>query len=86
MDCTRLDWLALMGANPCSRPEPTKHHGMKAFINMSQMTVSEMSVTETTRARNRSCSGFQSRRLNWSGLPVVHLRPTVCSPEMSRWQ
>jgi uncharacterized protein YbjT (DUF2867 family) len=25
-----------------------KHHGVKAFINMSQMTVSQMSVTETT--------------------------------------
>ena len=39
-----------------------KHHGVKAFINMSQMTVSQMSVTETTAARNTSCSGFQSRR------------------------
>ncbi len=25
-----------------------KHHGMKAFINMSQMTLSQMSITETT--------------------------------------
>src|SRR5881227_4063289 len=25
-----------------------KHHGVKAFINMSQMTVSQMSITETT--------------------------------------
>ena len=26
-----------------------KHHGVKAFINMSQMTLSQMSITETTR-------------------------------------
>jgi NAD(P)-dependent dehydrogenase (short-subunit alcohol dehydrogenase family) len=38
-----------------------KYHGVKAFINMSQMTVSQMSITETTRARSTSCSGFQSR-------------------------
>src|ERR1700732_1676903 len=25
-----------------------KHHGVKAFVNMSQMTVSQMSITETT--------------------------------------
>ena len=25
-----------------------KHHGVKAFTNMSQMTLSRMSVTETT--------------------------------------
>jgi hypothetical protein len=25
-----------------------KHHGVKAFINMAQMTVSQMSITETT--------------------------------------
>ena len=25
-----------------------KHHGVKAFINMPQMTVSQMSITETT--------------------------------------
>src|ERR1700692_1623537 len=25
-----------------------KHHGVKAFINMSQMTVSQMSITETS--------------------------------------
>ena len=26
-----------------------KHHGVKAFINISQMTLSQMSITETTR-------------------------------------
>src|SRR6516164_6980990 len=25
-----------------------KHHGVRAFVNMSQMTVSQMSITETT--------------------------------------
>jgi uncharacterized protein YbjT (DUF2867 family) len=38
-----------------------KHHGVKAFINMSQMTLSQMSITETTRARSTSCTGSPSR-------------------------
>jgi uncharacterized protein YbjT (DUF2867 family) len=31
-----------------------KHHGVKAFINMSQMTLSQMSITETRRASERA--------------------------------
>jgi hypothetical protein len=30
-----------------------KHHGVKAFINMSQMTLSQMSITETPRAQRQ---------------------------------
>jgi uncharacterized protein YbjT (DUF2867 family) len=54
-----------------------KHHGVKAFINMSQMTVSQMSVTETTASRQQKLQWLSEQALNWSGLPVVHVRPTV---------
>jgi uncharacterized protein YbjT (DUF2867 family) len=54
-----------------------KHHGVKAFINMSQMTVSEMSVTETTPSPQHKLQWLSEQALNWSGLPVVHVRPTV---------
>jgi len=54
-----------------------KHHGMKAFINMSQMTVSQMSVTETTPSPQHKLQWLSEQALNWSGLPVVHVRPTV---------
>ena len=27
-----------------------RHHGVEAFVNMSQMTVSQMSITETTES------------------------------------
>ena len=53
-----------------------KHHGVKAFINMSQMTLSQMSITETTPARHK-LHWLAEQALNWSGLPVVHVRPTV---------
>jgi len=54
-----------------------KHHGVKAFINMSQMTVSQMSITETTPSPQHKLHWLAEQALNWSDLPVVHVRPTV---------
>ena len=52
-----------------------KHHGVKAFINMSQMTLSQMSITETTPSPQHKLQWLSEQALNWSGLPVVHVRP-----------
>lgn len=54
-----------------------KHHRVKAFINMSQMTLSQMSITETTPSPQHKLQWLSEQALNWSGLPVVHVRPTV---------
>jgi len=54
-----------------------KYHGVKALINMSQMTVSQMSVTETTASPQHKLQWLSEQALNWSGLPVVHVRPTI---------
>jgi len=54
-----------------------KHHGVKAFINMSQMTVAQMNITETTSSPQQKLHWLAEQALNWSGLPVVHVRPTV---------
>ena len=54
-----------------------KHHSVKAFVNMSQMTVAQMSITETTPSPQQKLQWLSEQALNWSGLPVVHLRPTV---------
>jgi len=54
-----------------------KHHEVKAFINMSQMTLAQMSVTETTSSPQHKLQWLAEQALNWSGLPVVHVRPTV---------
>jgi uncharacterized protein YbjT (DUF2867 family) len=48
-----------------------KHHGVKAFFNMSQMTLSQMSVTETTASPQHKLHWLAEQALNWSGLPVV---------------
>jgi uncharacterized protein YbjT (DUF2867 family) len=54
-----------------------KHHRVKAFINMSQMTVSQMSATETTPSPQHKLQWLSEQALNWSGMPVVHVRPTI---------
>jgi uncharacterized protein YbjT (DUF2867 family) len=54
-----------------------KHHGVKAFINISQMTLAQMSITETTNSTQQKLHWLAEQALSWSGLPVVHVRPTV---------
>src|SRR4051812_20476111 len=54
-----------------------KHHGVKAFVNMSQMTLAQMSITETSPSPQHKLHWLAEQALNWSGLPVVHVRPTV---------
>src|SRR6266478_650881 len=54
-----------------------KSLGVTAFVNMSQMTVSEMSETETTNSPQQKQHWLAEQVLRWSGLPVVYLRPTV---------
>lgn len=54
-----------------------KYHKVKAFVNISQMTVSEMSDTVTTDSPQQKLHWLAEQALNWSGLPVVHVRPTA---------
>jgi uncharacterized protein YbjT (DUF2867 family) len=54
-----------------------RHHGVEAFVNMSQMTVSQMSITETTDSPQHKLHWLAEQTLAWSGLPVVTVRPTA---------
>ncbi len=54
-----------------------RHYGVEAFVNMSQMTVTEMSITETTDSPQHKLHWLAEQALSWSGLPVVTVRPTV---------
>ena len=54
-----------------------RHHGVEAIVNMSQMTVSQMSITETTPSPQHKLHWLAEQTLAWSGLPVVTMRPTV---------
>lgn len=54
-----------------------RHHGIDALVNMSQMTVSQMSITETTPSPQHKQHWLAEQVLAWSGLPVVTVRPTA---------
>jgi uncharacterized protein YbjT (DUF2867 family) len=54
-----------------------RHHGVEAFVNMSQMTVSQMSISETTDSPQHKLHWLAEQALAWSGLPVITVRPTV---------
>ena len=54
-----------------------RHHGVEAIVNMSQMTVTQMNITETTDSPQHKLHWLAELALSWSGLPVVTVRPTV---------
>jgi uncharacterized protein YbjT (DUF2867 family) len=51
--------------------------GVEALVNMSQMTVSEMSLQNITPSRQQRQHWLGEQALRWSGLPVVTVRPTM---------
>src|SRR5262252_9731678 len=51
--------------------------GVNTLVNMSQMTVSEMSIQNTTPSRQQRQHWLSEQALSWSGLPVVTVRPTM---------
>jgi NAD(P)H dehydrogenase (quinone) len=51
--------------------------GVDALVNMSQMTVSQMSIQNTTPSPQQRQHWLGEQALAWSGLPVVTIRPTV---------
>ena len=51
--------------------------GVNALVNISQMTVSEMSIQKTTPSPQQRQHWLSEQVLAWSGLPVVTIRPTM---------
>lgn len=50
---------------------------LEAIVNMSQMTVSQMTLTSSQESRQHRLHWLAEQAINWSGVPVVHIRPTV---------
>src|SRR5262245_28813103 len=50
---------------------------LEVFVNISQMTVSQMSLTNMTDSHQQRQHWLAEQVLNWSVLPVVHVRATV---------
>jgi uncharacterized protein YbjT (DUF2867 family) len=51
--------------------------GIELIVNLSQMTVGEMDLTHTTDSPQHKLQWLSEQALNWSGVPVTHLRPTA---------
>jgi uncharacterized protein YbjT (DUF2867 family) len=51
--------------------------GVNALVNISQMTVSQMSIQNTTPSPQQRQHWLSEQVLAWSGLPVVTVRPTM---------
>lgn len=50
---------------------------VRAVVNMSQMTVSEMSIQNTTRSRQQRQHWLSEQAFAWSGVPMITVRPTM---------
>jgi uncharacterized protein YbjT (DUF2867 family) len=51
--------------------------GLEVIVNMSQMTVSQMTLSSSEESRQQRLLWLAEQIMNWSGVPVVHVRPTV---------
>ena len=51
--------------------------GVNALVNMSQMTVSQMSIQNTTPSRQQRQHWLSEQAFGWSGVPVITIRPTM---------
>ena len=54
-----------------------EYRKLEALVDLSQMTVSQMTATSTEESHQQRLHWLAEQVLNWSGLPVVHIRPTV---------
>jgi uncharacterized protein YbjT (DUF2867 family) len=54
-----------------------EYRGLEALVGLSQMTVGQMTATSTEESHQQRLHWLAEQVLNWSGLPVVHIRPTV---------
>ncbi|MET8894022.1 NmrA family NAD(P)-binding protein [Streptomyces albogriseolus] len=53
-----------------------EYGGLDVLVGMSQMTVSQMTATSTEESHQQRLHWLAEQVLDWSGLPVTHVRPT----------
>ncbi|MGW4978359.1 NmrA family NAD(P)-binding protein [Streptomyces mirabilis] len=54
-----------------------EHGELDGLVDMSQMTVSQMTATSTGESDQQRLHWLSEQVFDWSGLPVVHVRPTA---------
>ncbi|WP_220040258.1 NAD(P)H-binding protein [Nonomuraea aridisoli] len=68
---------SLVEATAAAAAAARAHGDLEVFVNMSQMTVSQMGLRSTAESRQQRLHWLGEQVLNWSGLPVTHIRPTM---------
>lgn len=53
-----------------------EHGDLDGLVDMSQMTVSQMTATSTEESHQQRLHWLAEQVFDWSALPVVHVRPT----------
>ncbi|MFD1275449.1 NAD(P)H-binding protein [Streptomyces kaempferi] len=53
-----------------------EHGELDALVDLSQMTVSQMTATSTEESHQQRLHWLAEQVFDWSSLPVVHVRPT----------
>jgi uncharacterized protein YbjT (DUF2867 family) len=51
--------------------------GLEVVVNMSQMTVSQMTATSTEESHQQRLHWLAEHVIDWAAIPAVHIRPTV---------
>ncbi|MEV5750688.1 NAD(P)H-binding protein [Actinoallomurus sp. NPDC052308] len=51
--------------------------GLEILVDISQMTVSQMDALSSEESRQQRLHWLSEQLLDWSGLPVAHIRPTI---------
>lgn len=59
--------------------------GIELIINLSQMTISSMDLTHVTESPQHRTHWLAEQVLNWCGVPIVQLRPTVFQENPLFW-
>ncbi|MCA1821879.1 MAG: NmrA family NAD(P)-binding protein [Pseudonocardia sp.] len=54
-----------------------EHGNLEVLVDMSQMTVSQMTATSSAESHHQRLHWLAEQVFDWSGLPVVHVRPTT---------
>jgi uncharacterized protein YbjT (DUF2867 family) len=50
---------------------------LEVLVNVSQMTVSQMTAASSEESKQQQLHFLAEHVINWSGVPAVHIRPTV---------
>ena len=51
--------------------------GLDALVAISQMTVSQMDALSMSESHHQRLHWLSEQVLNWSGIPIIHVRPTL---------